>query len=211
MNRIVQINLATNQATPSQNYYYSSHPTIVIPPLVLSSFLPAFRGEGYGNGVPGLVLSDIGQRRGPRRVRVGAERGGGVGAGATGGRPRRRRRRSRSRRRHPPPGPAVDRRLPRLGQRERVARQDEVHAVHVRPVRHHGLAAQQAELDALQRLLGVGLRQRRVHDLQGPSFFEQLPCLNTRSSASDFLSIFTTQQVIMQGCLFFDEMIRAPT
>jgi hypothetical protein len=106
-------------------------------------YLPAFRGEGYGNGVPGLVLGDIGQRGGLGRVGVGAKRGGGVRVGGAGGRPRR-----RGGGGDPPAGATVGRRLPGLGQRERVTGQHEVHAVHVRSVRHDDLAAQQAELDA---------------------------------------------------------------
>lgn len=128
--------------------------------------LPAFSGEGDRDGVPGVVLGNAAQRRRrrrrPRRHRVGAERGGRVGGGGGGGR--------RGGGAHPPADPAVDRRLAGLGQREGVAGQHEVDGVHVRPVRHHGLAAQQPELHAQPRLVGVPLRHRRVHDLHLPPF-----------------------------------------
>lgn len=159
---------SNNSITLYLHYHHSYIPK--------KNYLPAFRGEGYGNGVPGLVLGDIAQGRGPCRVRVGAKRGGGVRVRGAG-----------SRRRcrgggggDPAAGPAMGRRLPGLGQRERVAGKHEVHAVHVRPVRHNDLAAQQAELDAQQRLFGVPVGHRLVHNLQGSSFLEQLPCLNCK-------------------------------
>lgn len=136
---------------------------VLAPSLHCFSFLPAFRGEGYRNGVPGVVLGNAAQRRDLRRV--GTKRGGRVRVGGGGGRGR-----GRGRRAHPSANTAVDRRLPGLGQRERVARQYEVHVVHVRPVRHDGLAAQQAELDAQQRLVGVPVGERWVDDLQRPPF-----------------------------------------